>query len=140
MAARLWIIIAGLLGAGAVTLGAYHAHGLDAWLEKKELTTAELAERMHHCEVAVKYQMYHALAILGIGILAARRCTWSLSLAALAMLLGVFAFSGGLYFIVFDLPELHWSIVPLGGLLMIVGWVLLAIAAFTIAVDRDKPK
>jgi uncharacterized membrane protein YgdD (TMEM256/DUF423 family) len=82
--------------------------------------------------------MYHALAILAIGILAAPRSSALLNIAAIAMLLGVIGFSGGLYCMVFDLANLHWSVVPLGGLLMIVGWVFLAFAGFTIAVDtRD---
>ena len=160
---KLWIVIAGLLGAGAVTIGGYHAHGLEKLLEKRYVRGEDDAEwipetsrlyresadldkngrmggkeiaahieyLMHNCDSAVKYQFYHALGILGAGILLTRSRGFSgflLSAAALAMLLGVLGFSGGLYCTVFDIARLHWSIVPLGGLLMILGWIVLAIA------------
>lgn len=173
--AKLWIIIAGLLGAAAVSIGAYHAHGLEKSLEKRyergendpeyiestdrlysktadkdedgrmgrEEIVAWIVHLIHNCDTAVKYQFYHALAILGIGILLTRNRGISgimLNIAALIMLLGVAGFSGGLYFVIFDIAKLHWSIVPLGGLLMIIGWLLLALSGVFVAVDSTDAK
>ncbi len=131
--AKLWIIIAAMLGAGAVTIGAYHAHGLEKSLEKRGLASTEIAKQMHNCDTAVKYQMYHALAIFGIALLLTQRPTTLGSVAAALMLLGIVGFSGGLYAMVFNVAKLHWSIVPLGGLMMILGWVMLGIAGLFVA-------
>lgn len=138
--AKIWIIIAALLGAGAVTIGAYHAHGLEKALEKRGLESVEIAKQMHNCDTAVKYQMYHALAIFGIGLMVARRCTWSGGVAALLMLLGVIGFSGGLYAMVFDIAKLHWAVVPIGGLLMILGWLALAVSGLFVLAEGCDPQ
>jgi uncharacterized membrane protein YgdD (TMEM256/DUF423 family) len=143
MLAKTWILVAALLGAGAVTIGAYHAHGLETALAKRGLDAAEIAKQMHNCDVAVKYQMYHALAIFGIGLLAARSLRGGAvvgSIAAGFMLLGVLGFSGGLYAMVFDIAKLHWAVVPLGGLMMILGWVMLAVAGFFVAPEQPDKK
>lgn len=171
--AKLWIIIAGLLGSAAVTIGAYHAHGLlktlekryergedDAeYIEKTERLYSKTADKdengrmsgkeiaahilylMDNCDTAVKYQFYHALAILGVGILLTRQrgvCGVLLNLAAVVMLLGVTGFSGGLYCTVFDVVKLHWAIVPLGGLMMIVGWLVLASAGLFVVPNKHS--
>ena len=140
MPAKIWILIAALLGAGAVAIGAYHAHGLDESLAQRGLDTAEVAKQMHNADTAVKYQMYHALAIFGIGLMVARRCTWLGSIAALLMLLGVIGFSGGLYADVFDIVRLSRAVVPIGGLLMILGWLTLGIAGMFIASESCDAK
>ncbi|MCA9269540.1 MAG: DUF423 domain-containing protein, partial [Planctomycetales bacterium] len=118
MAGKIWIATAALLGAAAVALGAYHAHGLESSLAKRGLEAAEVAKQMHNCETAVRYQMFHALAMLGVGSLLLRGPSLMLSLAAGMMLAGVIGFSGGLLAMVFSIAKLHWSIVPLGGLLL----------------------
>ena len=141
--AKAWIIVAALLGAGAVAIGAYHAHGLEKSLAKRGLDAAEVAKQMHNADVAVKYQMYHALAIFGIGSLltrSGRAGTIVGSSAALLMLLGVAGFSGGLYAMVFDLARLHWAVVPVGGLLMILGWLALGIAGCFVMVGKSPSK
>jgi uncharacterized membrane protein YgdD (TMEM256/DUF423 family) len=130
---KVWILVAAMLGAGAVTIGAYHAHGLEKALAKRGLDAVALAKQMHNCDVAVKYQMYHALAIFGIALLLMRSDSILPSIAALLMLLGVVGFSGGLYAMVFDIAKLHWAVVPLGGLLMILGWLMLGVAGLFVA-------
>jgi uncharacterized membrane protein YgdD (TMEM256/DUF423 family) len=74
--------------------------------------------------------MYHALALMVVGLLAARRSSRSLHLAAWAMTVGTLIFSGGLY--AFVLTGQRWlgAVVPIGGVLMIVGWIMLAAAAY----------
>jgi uncharacterized membrane protein YgdD (TMEM256/DUF423 family) len=136
--AKFWVIIAAMLGASAVGMGAFHAHGLSELLDKRMLSEAQHAKAMDDADVAVKYQMYHALAIFGIGLVLSRRCTWLGNIAAAAMLLGVLGFSGGLYLVVFDVANLH-QIIPIGGLLMIVGWVALGASAFTLPAAVCEP-
>jgi uncharacterized membrane protein YgdD (TMEM256/DUF423 family) len=116
------------LGASAVTLGAYHAHGLDQWLAGKGLPVSEIEDQMHNCDVAVRYQMVHALALIGIGLLARTGSSRLVHAAGFLFLLGLIGFSGGLYLMVFAGTSIHWAIVPSGGLLLIVAWVVLAIA------------
>jgi uncharacterized membrane protein YgdD (TMEM256/DUF423 family) len=73
--------------------------------------------------------MYHALAILLVGLIADRRPSKSLHLAGACFAAGVIIFSGCLYVLV--LTDARWlgRIVPIGGTLLIVGWLLLAFAA-----------
>ena len=110
-----------LLGLTGVAIGAFGAHSLRA-----KLTAAG---RMDTFETAVKYQFYHALALVLVGILmqqlsnpaALKYLNWSGS----SFLLGVLIFSGSLY--VLCLTGVTWlgAITPLGGLFMIAGWALL---------------
>ena len=123
----IWIVVAAVLGASGVLIGAYHAHGLPAMLQKQGLAGADLAERMDQCAVAVRYQMIHAPALLCVGILASRApgqrfCTTGLLIAA-----GTLLFCGGIYSIVFAGNLIHWAIIPSGGMLLAAGWIALAI-------------
>jgi uncharacterized membrane protein YgdD (TMEM256/DUF423 family) len=65
MNGRTWLAAGGILGALGVTLGAFGAHGLDDYLTD----TGQAA----NYETAVRYQMYHALALVLVGVLAERR-------------------------------------------------------------------
>jgi uncharacterized membrane protein YgdD (TMEM256/DUF423 family) len=80
-------------------------------------------------ETGVRYQMYHALGLLVVGILAARRPSRSLHLAGLSFTAGTLVFSGCLYALVLTGQRWLGAIVPLGGLLLILGWTSLGIAA-----------
>lgn len=115
-----WALATGaLLGLLAVAMGAFGAHGL-----KKVLTADQLAV----FETAVKYQMYHALLLVCLGLLqwghsALRR--WS----ARATAIGVAIFSGSLYLYVATGVKAFGMITPIGGVLLMAGWALLALAA-----------
>jgi uncharacterized membrane protein YgdD (TMEM256/DUF423 family) len=135
---KIWLVLAGLLGAAGVALGAYHAHGLQGWLEGEGLDSAEVAKRMHNCEVGVRYQMYHALALAAVAMLAFRHHAASLTIAGLCFFLGVMIFSGLLYGIVFTGIKILGAIVPLGGVLLIVGWLALAWAALGMSTAAPK--
>jgi uncharacterized membrane protein YgdD (TMEM256/DUF423 family) len=126
---KIWLVLAGILGATGVALGAYHAHGLEGWLTKQGLDSVEVAKRMHNCEVGVRYQMYHTLALVGVALLAFRSNSASLAAAGVCFFLGVLLFSGLLYGIVFTGMKILGAIVPIGGVLMIVGWIVLVVAA-----------
>ena len=118
---------AAILAAGAIGLGAFGAHGLSDVISPKALSSFE---------TAVRYQMYHALALLIIG------STISISINTrrwvyLFFISGVFLFSGSIYFL--SLREI-WPfsvailgpITPIGGLLLILGWLRLLYGIVTV--------
>ena len=120
--ARNFLVIAALLGATGVMAGAFGAHGL------RDLLTPA---RMETYQTAVTYQMWHALALVGIASidthLSAR--AKAVVFAGYALTLGTLIFSGSLYLLVLlDLPILG-AITPIGGVAMIIGWLSLAYAA-----------
>lgn len=126
---QLWLLLGAVGGGLAVAFGAFGAHGLESALEKNTALTP--AERTHYLEVwdtAAQYQMYHALALLAVGLLAARRCGLAIHVAGTTMTAGTLIFSGCLYALVLTGNTALGKIVPIGGLLMIVGWFCLAIA------------
>ena len=119
------VLLAGLLGAIGVGIGAYAAHGLAASLQEQGLPAEEIERRLQQCDVAVRYHMTHVLAILVLG-LCGPMGGWCRSAAIVAFLIGLALFSGGLYSLVFLGQAGHWAIVPTGGACFIVGWLLTA--------------
>ena len=135
------MVLAGLVGAAGVTLGAFGAHGLKEHLQAEGLDrpdhpanaratetdpTRILEKRLADYETATRYWMYHALALLGVGVLMAVRRSRLAAAAGAAFLAGNLLFSGLLYVIVFGGPRILGAIVPIGGLLLIAGWLLVA--------------
>ena len=118
-----WLLTAAVLGGLAVACGAFGAHGLKARFAADDPMLA-------NWETAARYQMYHALALLVVGLLAVRAPSRCLTFAGLSMTLGTVVFSGCLYALVLTGERRLGAVVPVGGVFMIVGWVLLAIAAF----------
>jgi uncharacterized membrane protein YgdD (TMEM256/DUF423 family) len=101
------------LGGLAVALGAFGAHALKARIG---------AEALGWWQTGVQYQMWHALAVLAIGLAGAHR----MRMPAWLMVAGAILFSATLYAMALGAP--HWlgAVTPLGGLAMIFGWALLA--------------
>ena len=124
--ARRILLVAALLGALGVILGAFGAHGLENAVKDWGLSADEQARRLATWDVAVRYQMYHALALLGAGLLALHQRSRSLAVASVAFTLGTLVFSGCLYVLVLSGIKILGAVVPLGGLGMIVGWLALA--------------
>jgi uncharacterized membrane protein YgdD (TMEM256/DUF423 family) len=126
-----WIAVGAVLGALGVALGAYGAHGLEKQLAAWGYAGDDLAKRLANHETAVRYQMWHALAIVLVGVLMTTRTTPWWQASAGAMLFGVLIFSGLLYALVLTGPSWRWlgAIVPIGGLSLIGGWILLAIGS-----------
>lgn len=121
MSARLILQFAAVLGALTVAIGAFGAHGLRPMLEA--------SGRLETFETAVRYQFYHLLALLAVGVLAtARPDLRGLDTTALLWLAGVVIFSGSLYAICFTGITKFGAVAPLGGLLLIAGWVRLLFA------------
>ncbi len=116
MKGQYWLVIGAVLAAAGVALGAYQAHGLQAWLETTGATADQVTRRMHNADVAVRYQMYHALGLLALGNLLLPGPRRLVAGACALLLVGVLLFSGGLYLIVFAGTALHWAIVPRGRL------------------------
>ena len=122
MSARLIIQLAALLGGLTVAIGAFGAHGLRKMLEA--------SGRFDTFETAVRYQFYHALALLAVGVLATARpeLRGPLGTTAGLWLGGVLLFSGSLYLLCFTGITKLGAVAPIGGLLLIAGWVRLLLA------------
>ncbi|MGB8275783.1 MAG: DUF423 domain-containing protein [Alphaproteobacteria bacterium] len=121
MAARQWLAAAGANGALAVAAGAYAAHGL---------ASAD-QPAVHAFETAVRYHMWHALALVGVAALmgheeAAGGAMGWLKASAFAFVLGIVLFCGGLYVRVLAGSQALSGTIPVGGLAFIVGWLCLA--------------
>jgi uncharacterized membrane protein YgdD (TMEM256/DUF423 family) len=109
--------IAGFLG---VMFGAFGAHGLRTRLSP---------EMMAIFEIGVRYQMYHALAILGVGLMVPNLGGWLVRTAGWAFAAGIVIFSGTLYALALSGVTTLGAITPLGGLAFLVGWACLIAAA-----------
>ena len=129
MNARTWIVLGASLGALAVLLGAFGAHSLPKYLAAIDVSGVEAVRRLANWETAARYQMYHALALLVVGLLAQQRSKRCLHLAGLAMFVGTLIFSGCLYALVLTGVKVLGAIVPIGGMLLIVGWVALGVGS-----------
>lgn len=110
--------IACLLGAAGVVAGALGAHALRERLEPQQLDSFN---------TAVRYQVWHALALLVVASQAAALGRWGRR-AGWALLIGALLFSGSIYALVLIEPRPRFlgPVTPLGGLCMIVGWLMLA--------------
>ena len=111
-----------------VVIGAFAAHGLKPLLSLKEIS---------NFEIGVKYQFYHAFALIVLGLLGAHfpRQERLFKLAVFCFFIGIFLFSGSLYLLstqsIFNITiPLLGPITPLGGLLLIFGWILTALGVF----------
>ncbi|QNF34556.1 DUF423 domain-containing protein [Adhaeribacter swui] len=113
------LITAAILGALTVTIGAFGAHALRPALEA--------AGRLDTFETAVKYQMYHTLALFLTGLLQFHWFHPLFNRASLAFLLGTIVFSGSLYTLSLSGVTKFGAVAPLGGALLIAGWLFLAL-------------
>lgn len=113
----LWLLIAAASGFIAVALGAFAAHGLQGRLEPKALGWID---------TGLRYQMFHAAALIGVSLLARDGTTLALQVAGWAFAIGTLLFSGLLYAMALGAPRWFGAIVPLGGLSFLGGWLALA--------------
>jgi len=116
---RCFIAVAALLGATAVMFGAYASHGLSAWANPEQISQVKLA---------AQYQLFHALALFITAILSSFLVSRILTLSLYCFTIGTLCFSGSLYYWVFFASKLLVLITPLGGLLLIVAWLSIALA------------
>jgi uncharacterized membrane protein YgdD (TMEM256/DUF423 family) len=126
---KVFLFAGGLLGGLGVAAGSFGAHGL------KHLLDA--TGRADNWETAVRYCLYHALAILVIAVATAMPqvgpATHTLFKAAgWCFLVGTVIFSGCLAALALSGVKILGAIVPIGGVLFLIGWALLAAAALTL--------
>jgi uncharacterized membrane protein YgdD (TMEM256/DUF423 family) len=115
-----WFVVGAVLSGLGVILGAFGAHGL------KTRVTPDLLVIF---ETGVRYQMYHALALLALGLAAARWSSPWFNAAGWLFVAGIVIFSGSLYVMTFTGARWLGAITPLGGLAFILGWAALALGA-----------
>ena len=116
---KLFLIIGSLLGALSVIIGAFGAHALKNLLESSGRTEA--------FETAGKYQFYHALGLILVGLLMFNLKHQFMNYAGYSFMIGVIIFSGSLYILCLTGITKFGMITPIGGLFMIAGWLFLAI-------------
>ena len=115
-------LVLGAFSAGlAVALGAFAAHALKARLDPQALATFE---------VGARYQMYHALALLAVGLLAERRPTRLLWVSGALFVTGTLLFSGSLYMLSLSVVAGFGENTPFGGVALLAGWITLAAATW----------
>ncbi len=121
-AAKIILILAAILGFFAILLGALGAHYLEEALLERGTESA--------WNTAVLYHLFHAVALLAAGVWLRTEPRRLLAAAATCWLAGTLAFSGSLYWLSLGGPGFLGPITPLGGLILMAGWLLLALAAW----------
>ena len=100
-----------------ILVGAMGSHALRTVLD---------ATQLHALQTAVQYQLVNGLGLFAIGLLARSHADPMLPRIALLLLVGIACFSGGIYIMLAGAPRALGLVTPLGGLLMISAWALLA--------------
>jgi uncharacterized membrane protein YgdD (TMEM256/DUF423 family) len=122
-----YVIIAAVFGGLAVVLGAFGAHGLERVSSDEKI--------LHGFHTGVQYQMYHALALLAIGIMVEKFHHKWIKWAGNCFIAGIILFSGSLYLLTFlkiqesSAVKFVGPVTPLGGVFLIAGWLFLLVAA-----------
>lgn len=118
---RPFLMLAAFFGLTGVALGAFAAHGL-----KQRLGADYLAV----FQTGVQYQMIHALALIGVALLALHAPSRLLASAGVLFVLGILLFSGSLYLLTLTGVSKLGIITPIGGTAFLSGWVCLMLAAW----------
>jgi uncharacterized membrane protein YgdD (TMEM256/DUF423 family) len=109
--ARLWLLLSAFAGFTGVALGAFAAHGLRARLSPEHLAVFQTGSH---------YQLIHALALFGVGLLALQA----------PGRLGILLFSGSLYLLTLSGIGKLGIVTPFGGVAFLLGWLCLGLAAW----------
>lgn len=118
---RIFFIIAACSAFIAVAAGAFGAHGLRGKLDPELLAVFELA---------VRYQMYCALALIGVSFAGTQWPGKFINAGGWLLVIGSLLFSGSLYLLSLTRTKGLGAITPIGGVLLLAGWLCLAIGAF----------
>ncbi|MES2371273.1 MAG: DUF423 domain-containing protein [Bacteroidota bacterium] len=118
-----YLVTAACIGALSVALGAFGAHALKEIVTEQSLGTYE---------TAVRYQFYHVFALALVGVLYKSHPNKFVKTSGGLFIAGIILFSGSLYLLTFASANnlsLSWAgpLTPLGGLMLIIGWICLAI-------------
>lgn len=121
---KVFLAIASLLGATGVAAGAFASHALKDQLSERMLAVFE---------TGVRYQMYHALALMAVALWLSRGegSGWLVA-AGWSLLAGTAIFSGSLYALSLSGVKILGAVAPIGGVGLIVGWSCLVVAALTL--------
>ena len=128
---RVYLKIGAFIGAFSVLLGAFAAHQLKQYLAPDVLATFQ---------TGVTYQFYHALALLATGILLKRYPNDWIIWAGRLFVVGIILFSGSLYLLAMlkSIKDIGLGgfglITPVGGLLLVAGWISLMLG-----IPSNKP-
>ena len=114
-----WLMLGALGAAVSVALGAFGAHGLKSRLDPEALAVWETAAR---------YLMYTSLGLVAVGV-AERQAPGTLGSSGLLLAVGGAVFGGTLIVLALGGPRWFGAVTPIGGILMIAGWLRLALAA-----------
>jgi len=118
---KTFLLMGALFAFLGVAFGAFGAHGLRSRLSPDMLAVFE---------TAVRYQMYHSLALLLVGLMMAPMGGTLIRTAGWAFAVGIVLFSGSLYLLTLTGTTAFGAITPIGGLAFLVGWACLIIAGF----------
>lgn len=121
---RVFLMLAAFFGFSGVALGAFAAHGL-----KDRLSEQYLA--IFH--TGVTYQLVHALALIGVALLATQLQSRLVTWAGICFALGIVLFSGSLYVLTMTGISKLGMITPIGGLGFLAGWLCLGLAAWRVS-------
>lgn len=121
-----YVTFACVLGFAGVALGAFGAHALAS------ITTSN---RLETWETAVDYHLFHALVILALSALYRGKNSVWLQRALRAFIAGIFVFSGSLYALVIMDMGILGAITPVGGVLLLLGWICAFVASRELACD-----
>ncbi|MEZ6124747.1 MAG: DUF423 domain-containing protein [Planctomycetaceae bacterium] len=154
MSVRICLLLASLFGFTGVMLGAFAAHGLgetdylqvvhrDAPAKMIAGTSVAAPYRyLQDFQTGVRYQMWHALALMMMGLRMQTAQSRLLSFATVTCVAGILLFSGSLYILVLCGPRwgnVPWGLVaPVGGTFLLVSWASLAIAVGRSAPDSGS--
>ena len=136
MNGRTILIVGAIFGFTGVLAGTFGAHGLEPILKQWHGSS----DRLPTWEIAVRYQMYHALALLALcGISHHYHGNQKLlGIVGWLFTIGTLIFSGTLYGLVLSGIGILGAITPIGGLLLLAGWLTLTITAFRMQTPSSK--
>jgi uncharacterized membrane protein YgdD (TMEM256/DUF423 family) len=115
------LLCAAIFALLSVVLGAFGAHALKTRIS---------ADMLGVFQTGVQYQFYHALALLVVGMMMKQMPSSLLMWAAGMMITGVVFFSGSLYGLAITGQKWLGPITPLGGVCLIIGWLLVIVSLF----------
>jgi len=118
---------AGLNGVMGVAMGAWAAHGLEGRLSQ---------EALGWIRTGASYQLWHAAALLGLAAGAVHHFSRLIAVAGIGLGLGAFLFGGSVYLYACISKVWIYAAMPVGGALMIAGWLAVLAAAFRVGVRR----
>lgn len=120
---KIFIFLGSVLAGLAVTAGAFASHALREQLTERALSIFE---------TATKYQMYHSLALLFVGLLfyILQESSQLLKVAGFAFIVGIVLFSGSLYGLSLTQIKILGIITPFGGIAFLLGWGCIAVAVW----------